>query len=92
VFGIVIDHESGTTATKVVSDLAAKEIGTRPFFWPMHEQPVFQKMGLFASQRYPVAEQLARQGIYLPSGLGLSDDQIDQVCRALTASLPDTAS
>ncbi|NNE01248.1 MAG: DegT/DnrJ/EryC1/StrS family aminotransferase [Pirellulaceae bacterium] len=92
VFGIVMDQESGIAVAEVVSDLAAKKIGTRPFFWPMHEQPVFEKMGLFAGERYPVAEHLARQGIYLPTGLGISDDQIDQVCQALKSSLTDNAS
>jgi perosamine synthetase len=91
VFGVVIDQRSATTAAKVASDLAAQKIGTRPFFWPMHEQPVFIKMGLFGGEIYPVAEQLARQGFYLPTGLGLTDDQIDQVCLALKSSLSEKA-
>jgi len=42
----------------------------------MHQQPVFQKMGLFAGERHPVAEVLARRGFYLPSGLALTSEQI----------------
>ena len=87
VFGIVVDQKIDTSATQIASYLAAQQIGTRPFFWPMHEQPVFQKMGLFTGDSYPVAERLARQGIYLPTGLGLTDDQIDQVCSAVKSSL-----
>ncbi|MNT97144.1 hypothetical protein D3C72_2394000 [compost metagenome] len=41
----------------------------------MHEQPVFKQMGLFKDEHYPVAEKLARNGFYLPSGLGLSEQQ-----------------
>lgn len=63
--------------------LAAYKIGTRPFFWPMHEQPVFQMMGLFHGERYPVAENLARRGLYIPSGLALKEDQIRQVAKAI---------
>ena len=63
--------------------LAALGIGTRPFFWPMHEQPVFRRMGLFEGQRFPVAERLARRGFYLPSGLALTDEQIDRAASAL---------
>jgi perosamine synthetase len=48
----------------------------------MHEQPVFLRSGLFSPQRHPVAERLARRGFYLPSGLGMSDDQIDVVVSA----------
>ncbi len=54
-------------------------IGTRPFFWCMHEQPVFQKMGLFRDEHYPFSEKIARNGFYLPSGLGLRDSDAEYV-------------
>jgi perosamine synthetase len=63
--------------------LANEHIGTRPFFWPMHRQPVFNKTGLFKEDRLPVAEHLAKKGFYLPSGLATTDDQIEQVTRTL---------
>jgi len=59
--------------------LKKNNIGTRPFFWCMHEQPVFKKMNLFINEKYPVAEKLARNGFYIPSGLGLSNNEIDTV-------------
>ena len=44
----------------------------------MHEQPVFQNMGLFKGKKYPVAEELARKGmyLYLPSSSGLMEEEI----------------
>jgi perosamine synthetase len=75
VFGLVADLESGT-AKFLMQELQQQKIGTRPFFWPMHEQPVFQRMGLFNGESYPVAENLARQGFYLPSGMALDEQQI----------------
>ena len=48
--------------------LAGNGIGTRPFFWPMHEQPVFQKMGLFQNVTMSSGGRLGRLGFYLPSG------------------------
>ncbi|WP_293789527.1 DegT/DnrJ/EryC1/StrS aminotransferase family protein [uncultured Pedobacter sp.] len=75
VFGLVAPSE--TEKKNMVAYLAQHQIGTRPFFWCMHEQPVFQKMGLFKDERYPVAEKLARNGFYLPSGLGLTQNELD---------------
>jgi perosamine synthetase len=49
----------------------------------MHTQPVLHARGLFTGEDYPVADALARQGLYLPSGLALSEAQIDQVCQAV---------
>jgi perosamine synthetase len=63
--------------------LARKRIGTRPFFWPMHEQPVFRKMGLFENENCPVAETLARRGFYIPSGLALTNEQMERVATAV---------
>lgn len=77
VYALVADSEA--LCNEVVSKLAEHKIGTRPFFWCMHEQPVFRKMGLFAGESYPVAEKIARNGFYLPSGLGLTDAEIDIV-------------
>lgn len=83
VFGIVLDDEIGFDAEEAMRRLATKGIGTRPFFWPMHEQPVFKKMGLFAGETYPVSERIARRGFYIPSGLGLTDKQIGNVASSL---------
>ena len=38
----------------------------------LHEQPVLHDLGLFRREKYPVAERIARQGFYLPSGLTLT--------------------
>ena len=79
VYGLVIPDNMALTAADAMAKLAAKGIGTRPFFWPMHEQPVFREMGLFHNLSLPVAERLARRGFYLPSGLALTDEQIHRV-------------
>ena len=59
--------------------LANEGIGTRTFFWCMHEQPVYQNMGLFVGERYKNAEYLARKGFYIPSGLALTKEQMSRV-------------
>ncbi len=82
-YGIVLAESSGFTADAFASRLKEMGIGTRPFFLGMHEQPVFHKMGLFKDEQYPVSEKIARQGLYLPSGLTLTADEIDEVVRAV---------
>lgn len=84
VYGVVLKEELAYDAVEAMRRLGAYRIGTRPFFWPMHEQPVFKKMGLFAQESCPVAERIARRGFYLPSGLALKDEQIQHVVGVLT--------
>jgi len=83
VYGLLLPDDIALTALDAMSRLAALGIGTRPFFWPMHEQPVFKQMGLFQNLALPVAERLARRGFYLPSGLALTDEQIQRVVDAV---------
>ena len=83
VYGLVLDDSVPGDAADFMGQLGEQGIGTRPFFWPLHQQPVFKGMGLFRDERYPVAERLARRGLYLPSGLALTDGQMDRVVTAV---------
>src|SRR5207244_9241709 len=76
VFGVVLADSVPFEADEAMRRLAEYKIGTRPFFWPMHEQPVLRHMGFFSDVRCPVASLLARRGFYLPSGLGLRRGEI----------------
>jgi perosamine synthetase len=80
-----IDPATGWNADMLMKELGKREIGTRPFFLGLHEQPVFHERGLFKGERYPVTERIARQGLYLPSGLALKEKQIDIITDAVRA-------
>ena len=83
VYGVVLKSSVPLDAEEAMKRMGTKGIGTRPFFWPMHEQPVFRKMGLFKGVSCPVAERIARRGFYIPSGVALTRDQAVQVAEAL---------
>jgi perosamine synthetase len=83
VFGLVLNSNSKLNAESVMKKLNKKGIGTRPFFCPMHLQPVLKKMGLFKGESYPIAEHLYKNGFYIPSGMDLSDDEIDFVTKSV---------
>lgn len=87
VYGVVVDEANGCSAAQLSLRLKEHDVETRPFFLGMHEQPVFQKMGLFAGECYPIAERLARQGLYIPSGLTITNQQIDTVASAVKVCL-----
>ena len=86
-YGIVLDNETKTDAVALAEKLKKIGIETRPFFLGMHEQPVFQNMGLFKNEKYPVSERLARQGLYMPSGLTITEEEIEIVCKEVMSAL-----
>lgn len=87
VYALVVNNKSKLTAEQIVNELNKRKIGTRPFFWCIHEQPVFIKKGWYKNEKYPVAEHIARNGFYIPSGLGLKDEEINVVASTLIAIL-----
>jgi perosamine synthetase len=89
VYGMVLKDEVTLDAGEAMRRLGREGIGTRPFFWPMHEQPVFRKMGLFKGESYPVAERLAKRGFYIPSGMALTDAQMEEAAIAVENMMRD---
>ena len=61
----------------VVKELKKKGIDTRPFFVPMHKQPVLKKRGYFINSSYPISEFISNNGFYLPTGLTLKGSEIN---------------
>jgi len=82
-YGMVVAESTGLDACEVAKRLAERGVETRPFFLGMHEQPAFHRRGLFVDERYPVAEKLGGQGLYLPSGVGLTEQDLERVCHAV---------
>jgi perosamine synthetase len=82
-YGLVLSDDISYDASEFANRLQREGIETRPFFIGMHEQPVFRESGLFLNDRHPVAERIARRGLYLPSGLTLTEAQMEKVCAAV---------
>ncbi len=63
--------------------LFKNKIDTRPFFLSMNKQKIFKKLKIFAKLKMPNSEYLSNNGFYLPSGLGISNNEIRYVCKTL---------
>ena len=84
VFGVLIKKKSGISRDKLVKMLLKRKIQTRNFFHPMHKQKIFKKMKVFSKkEKLPNSEYLSKNGFYLPSGLGITNKEIDVVGNAL---------
>jgi perosamine synthetase len=83
VYGIVLNESLGMDAEEAMKRLGELSVGTRPFFYPMHHQPILQKMGFFKDENYRMAESMYRQGFYVPSGLAINESIIHRVAKAI---------
>jgi perosamine synthetase len=80
-YGILLEKEFGLSRDQLRITLAARGIETRTFFIPMHCQPVY--FDQYRGQRFPVAEDLCRRGLYLPSASSLTREDIITVVEAI---------
>jgi perosamine synthetase len=85
VFGVVLKEDSDLSPIQLQDKLLDLGIQTRPFFYPLHRQPVLSKFDLsFKQFELPVAERLGNRGFYLPGGPGIKDSQINKVIDVLS--------
>lgn len=82
IFGILLKNKYKLSKEIIIKRLQKKNIQTRNFFYPMHKQKVFQKMKIFSKKmKLPNSEFLAKNGFYIPSGLGITNKEIDIVSK-----------
>jgi perosamine synthetase len=84
-YGILLPESIDVPALR--TDLREHGVDTRRFFLPMNRQPVLNGMGFGGEGVCPVAENIYRRGILLPSGSGLTEEQIDYVVCAFKKCL-----
>jgi perosamine synthetase len=84
VYGIVIKKTRELNAEKIMKELSIAGVGTRPFFYPMHKQPVLVNKGFFANESYPVSEDMSEYGLYLPSGMAIEEEMINKASQILS--------
>lgn len=79
VYGIIVDESLSVDAEEIMQRLSKLGVGTRPFFYPMHQQPILLKSGFFGDETLGFAEGMYRRGFYIPSGMALTDENMVEV-------------
>jgi perosamine synthetase len=63
--------------------LAERQIATRRFFYPLHRQPSLNPSNCIVRRQPATSVRLYETGLMLPSGLTLTPERIDIVCRSV---------
>lgn len=85
-YGILIEESFGVRKDVLMGMLREKGVDTRSFFCPMSLQPAYRGANPSfpdPSGEYPVSVDLWNRGLYLPSGLGLTTTQMEEVVEKL---------
>ena len=79
---VIINKKLKLNAAKVMLKLKKRGIGTRPFFWPMHQQKILKKYR-FNRKNFKNSEFISKNGFYLPTSLTLKNNEIDYICKCV---------
>ena len=84
VFNIYLDNNFPISRDKLIKKLQEKNIETRSAFVPINKQTILiNKYGLFKEEDCPNANYIMENGLYLPSGNTITDEEIDFVCNEI---------
>jgi perosamine synthetase len=86
-YAVELKEPSGLTAVEMMGRLKSGGIGTRPFFKGLHAQPVLGRMGIFDGKTFPKTDHAYKYGFYLPSGLTLTEENIDDIAGVIKNAL-----
>jgi perosamine synthetase len=83
VFPIILNSESPYDAKQLQMLLRNNGVDSRRFFCPMHLQPFISKYDVIFKSENKISNNLWKRGLYLPSGLGNTTDEIFKVIELL---------
>lgn len=83
-YSLLIEDSFKINRDKLMEYLTGKGVETRNFFYPIHKQPVYSKR--YEGEMYPVAEEVSRKGINLPSGNTLQKERIEYVVECIVSA------
>ena len=85
VVGVLLPERCNARA--IAAALRERGVDTRPFFFPLHKQPLLARYSLADQAALPVSERLGSHGLYLPSFVGITDDEIATSAQALVETV-----
>jgi perosamine synthetase len=70
---------------RIIDELASKGVQSRPYFVPLHLQPLYQEIFGLRPGMFPVTERVAASTLALPWSPQMTDDDVGYVAQALEA-------
>ena len=81
-YAVLVEEKLGMSRDAFREELRKRGIDTRDFFASSASQPALRGY-VRKGEAFPVSADIAARGLYLPSGLALTEAQIDYVCATI---------
>jgi perosamine synthetase len=91
-FVFVVRLEEGVDRTALMAALEADGVPTRPYFVPIHLQPLYRRRFGYRPGDLPVTERVAGSTLALPFFTRMTEDQVGYVCERLARRVAQQSS
>ncbi|MBL7138602.1 MAG: DegT/DnrJ/EryC1/StrS family aminotransferase [Bacteroidales bacterium] len=81
-FTLRVKGFTGQQRDLLMTGLLEAGIDSRPVFYPIHQLPYYQETA-FSRGTFPVSDRISREGISLPTFVGLSQEQLEFITETL---------
>jgi perosamine synthetase len=88
-FVYVVRLAPGVDRDRLIGQLAARGVPSRPYFAPIHLQPFYRSEFGYKPGDFPVTERVAASTLALPFSSRLNESQVDQVVTALRQAVAE---
>lgn len=78
-YSILLNEDFSLQRDEFLKQLKELGIDNRPFFYPIHQMPPYQGSGT----DFPIADNLSRRGLNLPSAVTLTDSDIARITQTI---------
>jgi len=82
-FIYVVRLDERVKRDRLMAELQTEGIPSRPYFAPIHLQPLYRQRFGFRHGDFPVTERIARTTLALPFFTDMAEEQVDYVCERL---------
>lgn len=79
---LILKKNFGITRNQLMKKLRDKGIDSRPFFYPMSQMPMYRTKLV-----NPIAYDISKRGINLPSGVNLNKEDVKRICNTVKTIL-----
>ena len=86
-YAVELNGSSEMTAVEMMGRLKSAGIVTRPFFKGLHAQPALELKGVLDGRNFSKTDHAYKFGFYLPSGLTLTEENIDKIVKVIKDAL-----
>ncbi|HWO88402.1 MAG TPA: DegT/DnrJ/EryC1/StrS family aminotransferase [Gemmatimonadales bacterium] len=88
-FVFVIRVDEALDRNRLIQQLSQRGVPSRPYFTPLHLQPIYRERFGYKEGDFPITEKVAARTLALPFSSRLTDHQVEHVCGALLESIEE---